>query len=173
MDDALRIAALVALSAFTILAIIAMFTVGSVSKFINQAVKSLKDISKDINELKSRVIITLDEVSEIKEQLSGTLDDLADLKNKSTKSFEAITELRGEAITLMKDAGVTLREFTSTAHSIENQVNAVSDIVKPFSNLSYYVYRKIEPPIRDTANVIGAFSKAATVFSSMIFRKKS
>lgn len=172
MDDALRIAALVALSAFTILAIIAMFTIGSVSKLVRQAAKSLKDISADINELKSRVFVTLDEVSDVKEQVSSTLADLSDLKNKSTKSFEAVAELRGEAILLMKDASETLQEFKSTARSIENQMDAVSGMIKPFSNLSGFVFKKIEPPIRDTANVVGAFSKAVSVFSHMLFKRK-
>jgi uncharacterized protein YoxC len=172
MEEALRIAALVALSAFTILSIIAMFTIRSVTLFVKDAREGLKDVSKDIKEFKTRSVQSLDEFAAIKVKAHEAFDELITLEKKLVLVVDEFDEVKKTAMSMMKSAEASFNDFETAMTTIEDQAHKVSLVVEPFNKLSEYVYARVAPPIIETANIISATSKAITVFAGVLSRKK-
>lgn len=172
MELALRIFALTALASFSILAIIAMFTLRNASVFIQDARDSLKELSRDIKELKNKLTSSLDDLTGLKGQVSETLTEFNKLQGKLINAVDDLRDMKDETLSLMKSAEDSFKDFKVAVNRIEEQAEKITSIVKPFNDLSNYLYKKIAPPLIETANIVSATSKAVSVFASVLSRKK-
>lgn len=168
MDVALRIAALVALSAFTILSIIAVFTLRSVSKLIKESRDVLNDTAIDLKQFRIKALEITDEVILVKSKVNSALDELVELEKTARVLISDMSEMKVQAVDLMQNANQSLDELKSALNSIEDNMSSVGKISKPFAALSELVYDKVAPPVIQAANIISALTKAMSVFTNVI-----
>jgi uncharacterized protein YoxC len=145
MDAALRIAGLIALGAFTVLAVIMMIAFWSAKQSLHNSSVYLKNMSENITKMRERLSVSLDELSELKGRSMITLDDL---KQSSD-------------------------QFRTSARKFDEKTEMVAHIIKPYEKLSSDVYSKVEGPVKEAASVVSAASKAVSVFANFLMKKPS
>lgn len=158
MEFALKISAFIALIAFTILAIFAMVSLSGIVKSIKELSNNVSGALVDFSKLRERIMVSLDEISDLKSQLSTTLDDFSDVKVK--------------AIETLDNANNTTEQISLAASDLQEKANSVLNIFKPFETLARTAYAKVAPPVMMTTGVISAISKAVSVFSNVLSKKK-
>jgi len=173
MEQALTIAALVALIAFTLLSIFAMVSLSSANKLIKDTNNTINDLSRDIKEFKNKSLKTLDEINIVKDRVTDAIDQLFQLQKDSKKSFDFLDNLKNEAGDLVRNTNETLIAVKNAANTIDRQASNIESFVKPLTHLSGLVVNKIAPPITYTATAISAAGKAVSVFSEFLKRRKS
>lgn len=158
MEFALKISAFIALIAFTILAIFAMVSLSGIVKSIRELSVNFSRALMDMSKLRERIMVSLDEMSDLKSQVATTLDDFSDVKVK--------------AIETLDNANKTTNQISLAANEIKEKANNLFNIFKPFESLAKSAYSKVAPPVMITTGVISALSKAISVFSNVLSKKK-
>jgi uncharacterized protein YoxC len=143
MELALRIVGLIALSAFTILAIIMMVAFWSAKESLQNSSVYLKNMSDNIGKMRERLFVSLDELSELKGKSMITLDDLRQSSD----------------------------QFRTSARKFDEKTEMVAGIIKPYEKLSNNVYNRVEKPVKEAATVVSAVSKAISVFANFLSKK--
>ncbi len=154
----MKISAFIALIAFTILAIFAMVSLSGIVKSIRELSINFSHALTDFSKLRERLMVSLDELSDLTAQVSTTLDDFADVKVK--------------AIETLDNANKTTEQISLAASDIQVKANSVFNIFRPFESLARSAYSKVAPPVMMTTGVISALSKAISVFSGVLSKKK-
>ncbi|OGU11936.1 MAG: hypothetical protein A2X61_13520 [Ignavibacteria bacterium GWB2_35_12] len=96
-------------------------------------------------------------------------DDAARSLNTMTRD---INELKVKLIESLENLDNTAIQIGSSTQRLEEDVNSVTGIFKPFNKLATDVYNKISPPIIQSATIISAISKAINVFANVLVSKK-
>ncbi|TAL71129.1 MAG: hypothetical protein EPN82_00500 [Bacteroidetes bacterium] len=96
-------------------------------------------------------------------------DDAAHSLNMLTRD---VNELKVKLIDSLENLDNTAKLIGTSTQKMEEDVNSVTGILKPFNKLASDVYDKISPPIIQTATLISAISKAISVFASVLVTKK-
>ena len=158
MEFALKISAFIALIAFTILAIFAMVSLSGIVKSIRELSINFSRALTDFSKLRERLMVSLDELSELKSKVATTLDDFADVKIK--------------AIETLDNANKTTEQISLATSDIQGKANSMLNMFRPFESLARSAYSKVAPPVMMTTGVISAISKAVSVFSNVLSKKK-
>lgn len=158
MEFALKVSALVALGAFTILAFILMIAITKIVRSIRETTEVLREMGKNVSELKIKLIDSLNEINEVKDILNKTLNGVNELKNKAVESFELIDG--------------TTKEFGDAVWDIRKKADGILNMFSPFEKLFNHAFKKIAPSVLTTTGTISAFSKAISVFANMLSKKK-
>ncbi|MFP4528750.1 MAG: hypothetical protein ACLFQX_09385 [Candidatus Kapaibacterium sp.] len=143
MDIALRIAGLVALGAFTVLAVIMMVVFIAAKDYLKRCTDSIKQAS--------------DNIAKMREKLSDSLDDFREVKDRSLITLDNVRE--------------SSEQFRISARKFDEKTEMVAKMIRPYEDLSEKVYNKIERPVKEVATVVSATSKAISTFVSFFGQK--
>jgi len=115
--------------------------------YFNSLNKMIKSMTENILQFSRSIQETLADVSKkidfLKEKIETSLDHLDSTSVQIKKSFE----------------------------NIDQKVDALEKIYKPFAELSEYVYQRVAPPLQTTSRIISGLSKGVNVFVDMLSRK--
>jgi len=115
--------------------------------YFNSLNKMIKSMTENIFQLSRSIQDTLADVSKdidsLKEKLEVSLSNLDSTSVQIKKSFE----------------------------NIDQKVDALESIYKPFVELSEYVYQRVAPPLQTTSRIISGISKGVNVFVDILSRK--
>lgn len=105
-----------------------------------------------------------------------SLNSMRQLSDDATRSLNMMTrdinELKIKLIESLENIDNTSKQIGSTTQKLEEDINSVTGMLKPFNKLATDVYDKISPPIIQSATLISAISKAISVFASVLVSKK-
>jgi len=105
-----------------------------------------------------------------------SLNSMRKLSDDATKSLFMLTrdinELKLKLIESLENLDTTAKQISLSTQLMEEDVNSVTSMFKPFNELANVVYDKISPPIIQTATLISAISKAVNVFTNLLSGKK-
>ncbi|MFN3270283.1 MAG: hypothetical protein ACK42G_06845, partial [Candidatus Kapaibacteriota bacterium] len=62
-------------------------------------------------------------------------------------------------------------QIKKSFQNIDEKVNSIEEIYKPFTQLSNYVYNKVATPLQNTSRVISGIYKALEVFIGVLSKK--
>jgi len=144
MELLLQIAAIAALVAICVLVVFAVVSLVSLTKLLKETDVSMKSISSDFSQLKESTIIMLGELSKTNEKVVESLDNL----------------------------NGAIKDIRFSANQIERRTDSLFNILEPFGDLFKYAYKKIAPPVSQTALYFSAASKAISAFTTIISTKK-
>ncbi|MBI5326063.1 MAG: DUF948 domain-containing protein [Ignavibacteriae bacterium] len=104
-----------------------------------------------------------------------SLISMRKLSDDATRSLDMLTkdvrELKEKLIESLENLDDTAKLIGISTQKMEEDVNSVTSILKPFNKLAADVYNKISPPIIQTATLISAISKAISVFANVLVGK--
>lgn len=172
MENLLNYAAMLALVAFIILAIVAIGTLRKAGGFIERTEKSFNGIVNEFKEINGRVIEAADQMKGVKDELHSFFDDMAELRDKASLALDEVKELKDKSIETLHNSDELIKEANDAVKILEFELVKFSDVIRPFGDLSRFMYKKIAPPMTDTANYISAINKAVKAFGSTLTRKK-
>ncbi len=164
LENLLRIAALLSLVSFIILAIFFMVFLSSANKFAREAGDTLNRISKDFLQLKEKLINSLTSIDSLAARSEKSLDKFDQLQEASTESMRGMNELKSKAVDSMTHIDGTADEMQKTFKSIGGRLDNVFGIFEPFKKLSNDVYTRVAPPVMQATNIITSAYHAVTVF---------
>lgn len=105
-----------------------------------------------------------------------SLNSMRKLSDDATKSLFMLTkdinEIKFKLIESLENIDNTAKQISLSTQLMEEDVNSVTSMFKPFNELANVVYDKISPPIIQTATLISAISKAVNVFTNLLSGKK-
>ena len=92
-------------------------------------------------------------------------NDLTDIKNSLIASSEHFNSSADEI-------KLTAIKFRDTSERFDVSIDRLGNIFSPIELLVKDVYLKIAPPIKSATGFVSAASKAVSVFSDVLLRKK-
>lgn len=127
------------------------------------------DLYVDIASLTALIVFIILAIYAIS-SLSKVNSLLVDLKPKIEKSLDGLEELKDKSIESMTNADETSKNFASLAKTVENQVEEIEGIIKPYKQLANDVYSKVYRPINNSAVIVSAINKAVSTFTERLRR---
>ncbi|MCX7880584.1 MAG: DUF948 domain-containing protein [Ignavibacteria bacterium] len=83
-----------------------------------------------------------------------------------------IEELKGKAETTLGSFNDTSVQIKKSFQNIDEKLNEINGIFKPFSELSRYVYDRVAIPLQTSARLISGASKAINIFFDILSKGK-
>ncbi len=157
IDIMLKITALAALLSITLLAFMAMSTLSKFNKSFNTIIDNIKNVTNDLSSAKDKIIELVDGLNLLREDLSKKMVEITDLKNSTQESLQHFNEMSVKV--------------KNTSEKVEERMDQITGIFKPFEILVESVYDKIAQPVNQSAHFIGAAVKAIGVFVSKVSNK--
>jgi DNA helicase IV len=108
----------------------------------------------------------------VSDRAEDALSNVAELSKKSIQTLDEISQFKEKAIDSMINLDNSMANIKNIAIHLEAQAESISNILKPFNDLSKYLYQKLPPPITETANIISASIKAINTFTGLLSKKK-
>ncbi len=158
MENALIIAAFIACILFIFFMIVAIGSVNSLKKFIDNADKNLNNITSDFHSLKNRINQSLDEFSVIKTKTAILLDEATLLKTNIADTLAHINTLSSS--------------IEKTSETFEKKGDILFRMLEPMETLTRMITTKVATPLVNTISVASAATKAVSAFSSSLFKRK-
>jgi len=154
MEQIIQITTLIALITFIILAFFAISALVSAKSTLQSTERNFDRLSTEFSKFQNKVERSLDDVQTLKPKIERALDDISDIKNKSVETLSNTDNLSVELTALTKN--------------INHRVDEVSGTIEPFKGMMNNFYRKVSPPVNQTASFVSAIYKFMTVFASKL-----
>jgi methyl-accepting chemotaxis protein len=92
--------------------------------------------------------------------------DMGKMEERLTKSLDGIDKMTEETTISLSESREPIKNIGDLAKNINDQVDDIGKVVRPFAGLADDFYKKIERPILNTGIVISAVQKAMLAFLS-------
>lgn len=145
MDFAIKIAALISLSAFAVLCLSLLFTLSKFSKLIGNANALLHDINLFLIDIKKKVSSASDQINDVKARLDGF--------------FAGVDELKEKAIQSLNITDDTFIQGKKTALLLEKELDKLSQTMEPYHMMASKLSSKVVPPVKHFSNFLTGAKK--------------
>lgn len=159
--NALQIFAIIALAAFTVLSVYAVFALRQLAGFLKKTENSVEKATKDVEDIKGKLLLALDDFQDLKKTMASTLESVNEIEQAAIKALLKATET-------MTYVDSHANELMGMAKDAQSKANGILGIAKPFEDLSIKVYEKVAPPVVEAANVVSAGAKAIIAFADTL-----
>jgi len=105
-------------------------------------------------------------ISSLDLRLSQVQKDMSRMEERLSKSLDGIDKMTEETTISLSESREPIKNIGDLAKNVNAQVNQISGVVRPFTNLADDFYKKVERPILNTGIVINAVQKALLAFLS-------
>lgn len=156
MEDLFRITLFFTVVSIGFLSIILMRFIKNIEKNINNFDNNFNKIVSDFSEIKNQTIQSLKKTDEIQNTIFEIQKDIKDIKERSFESLDKVDNLTDNSNILIS--------------KINNQIDFVSETIKPYQQLAERSYEKFATPINNVIAVANALTKAVSAFKSRFNR---
>ena len=133
------------------IALLALILAVIVSVFI---ILSLRSLTRLLQESTNSITVLTNDISK---NLNTLTNDFSDMKNKLTET--------------LANVNVATNQLTTTAKTIDNEVQKTYEIIESVQSVVDIVTKKIYPPLNYIATLFSASSKAANTFLNFFSKK--
>jgi uncharacterized coiled-coil DUF342 family protein len=145
MDFAVKIAALISLSAFTVLCLYLLITLSKFSKLIDNA-------NALFNDMKALLL-------DFKDKLNFAVTQINDAKAKVDNLFISAEELKVKAIQSLKITDDAFIQGKKTALLLEKEIEKLSQTMEPYHLVASKISSKVVPPMAQFSGILSSAKK--------------
>ena len=156
MEDLFRIVLFFTVVSIGFLSIILIRFIKNIEKNINNFDNNFNKIVDDFGEIKNQTINSLKKTDEIQSTIIEIQQDIKDLKERSFLSLDKVDNLTDNSNILV--------------NKINNQIDFISETIKPYQQLAERSYEKFATPINNVISIANALNKAVSAFKSRFNR---
>ncbi len=107
-------------------------------------------------------------ISSLDLRLAQMQKDISKMEERMSKSLDGIDEMTKQTTISLSQSSEPIKNIGDLAKNINEQVEQISGVVKPFTGLAGDFYKKVERPVLNTGIVVSAVQKALVAFLSKI-----
>ncbi len=104
---------------------------------------------------------TTEQIFQLSRSIQESLSDIS-------KNIDSLKNKMEQTLGNLDSASIQIRK---SFENINEKVDAIESIYKPFKELSYYVYQRVAPPLQTTSRVVSGIAKGINVFVDFLSKK--
>lgn len=108
----------------------------------------------------------------IKQTITEIFNLSKNIESLTRKLAQDIDDLKTRIQVTLDNLDDSMIQIKNSFHNIDEKVNTIEGIFKPFQDLSKYIYIRVAEPLQVTARTISGASKALKVFFDFFSQKK-